>query len=261
MKRIISLALCSALICSTALFSGCGEENPKPSETSATEQAVEETTIVNEQELSSLNDLHKINYEGDKFAGAWTISEGEGSQLESFVYLFDGNGEFAYLMVGTMGYITKYELKTDNSSGTEKELFNTKTLFGLNGDYTYEFSEDGMTATLTSEETGKTSTIQKIISYDYIPFPKSGAKIDKELCGAWTDDKDEYLCFDENGIMYATQKGLSFTFYNYSAENGKIDAIYTMKEEISESYDYSIEDDKLNFDGSVYKRIPMSELV
>ncbi len=263
MKRFFALLLCAVIAFSCAALSGCGSDGKEnnggntatPDEVEAT--AVEETQSPSEifdvQEFSDLASLHKINYEGDKFAGSWKITEGAGSKLGSFVYQFDGESKFAYLICGTSGYIATYSLKDD--------VLSARMTFGLNGNYSYKFSDDGMSVVLTNTESGETTTMMKLVSYDYIPMPKTDAKIDEKLLGAWKDGSQGYLYFDESGIMYDSQEGLSFTFYTYSAEKGKLTSTYIMTEEITDERDYKIEDDKLTYDGYTYSRISTDELV
>lgn len=262
MKRFFCVILAALAACCAVSLSGCGDKGSAAPDTAAT--AAEETTQITpvyaddsadgdgNEKFSELLELHKINYEGDKLAGAWTITEGVGSKLKSFVFLFDGSSKHSYLMCGSMGYIAAYKL---DGNTLEAEM-----MFGLNGNYNCEFSDDGMTATLTNTKTNDTTTMQKIVSYDYIPMPPAEKKIDEKLIGAWKDPDNEFLYFDENGIMYQTQEGVSFTFYTYSAQNGKLRLTYNMPDEISETKDYKLSGDKLTLDSYDYERISPDEL-
>ena len=194
--------------------------------TAVTEGTVDEKEKENETTPKrdvNLSELHAINYDGNDFAGAWHITEREeGDTYNSFTYVFDGDSS-AYLMMGSMGYISNYELNPDINQ------IATQMMFGING--------------------------------KYIPLPEADAKIDNSIVGAWKDDSGGFLYFDDQGIMYETQKGLSFTFYNYSAEDGKVSTKCFMPDETNGSAEYSVDGDKLTYNNYQYERIDSSELV
>ena len=131
----------------------------------------------------------------------------------------------------------------------------------FNGKYTYEFSDDKNTVTLTDSKTQKKTTLEKYMSYSCIPLPLPDAKIDSALVGAWKDDSGGFLYFDDQGIMYETQKGLSFTFYNYSAEDGNINTRCYMPDETKAEISYSVNGDTLTYNGYKYTKTEASELV
>ena len=113
----------------------------------------------------NLSELHAINYDGNDFAGAWHITEREeGDTYNSFTYVFDGDSS-AYLMMGSMGYISNYELNPDINQ------IATQMMFGINGKYNYEFSDDKNTVTLTDSKTKKKTTLEKYMSFSCIPLP------------------------------------------------------------------------------------------
>ena len=254
MKKILSFILTCGIILS---FTGCGE-NTENSEIIETTSLVDENTVKVNDIKADLNSLQTYDLEnGNEFAGAWKITDGEGSQYESFVYLFDGE-KYASIVIDTMGYIGKYTISTDDEG---KEIFSAQLMFGINGNYTFEISEDKNTIILTNEETQAETTLERIASFNCIPIPDENAKIDTNLLGAWKSDDGEYYYFDESGIMYQNQYGSIFTYFTYSAENSVITATYSMGEEETDTYEYSIQGNTLTLNGYTYKKIPASELI
>ena len=254
--RILTLSLASVAVISLAACSN-GESSSEVQTTAAVTEATldEAQSYVKTERGVNLSELHAINYDGNEFAGAWHITErDEGETYPSFTYVFDG-GTACYLMMGSMGYISNYQLNPDINQ------IATQMMFGINGKYTYEFSDDGNTLILTDADTKKQTKLEKYMSFSCIPLPEADAKIDSSLVGAWKDDSGGYLYFDDQGIMYETQKGLSFTFYNYSAENGKVSTKCFMPDETKASAEYSVDGDKLTYNGYGYERIEASELV
>lgn len=261
MKNFIKFICILSALSIMTFFAGCNskDENSAAETTVQTEQvdSTEAVTTAAPDEIVpevDLNTLHAVNYEGNDFAGAWKITEGEGSQFENFVYVFDGDSS-AYLMTGTMGYCGKYEISS------EKKQIATQLMFGINGKYTYEFSDDKNSAVLTNTDGGKTTTIEKIASYSYIPIPETEPKIDEALLGAWSDDSGGYVYFDKSGIMYETQEGLSFTFYTYSASEGSIEAVYYMNKKMTDTMSYKVNGDTLKLNDYDYTRISSTKLV
>ena len=256
-SRIIALSLAALSAISLAACSP-GSSSSSEAETTAalTEITVDEAqTDTKPQREVNLSELHAVNYDGNDFAGAWHITErDEGDTYQSFTYVFDGDSS-AYLIMGSMGYISNYELNTDINQ------IATQMMFGINGKYTYEFSDDKNTVTLTDSKTQKKTTLEKYMSYSCIPLPLPDAKIDSALVGAWKDDSGGFLYFDDQGIMYETQKGLSFTFYNYSAEDGNINTRCYMPDETKAEISYSVNGDTLTYNGYKYTKTEASELV
>ena len=254
MKKL--LTLCSLSLAAVALcFSGCGEEASSQAETTAAVTAAEETTAPGTSVKADLSRLHAVDYEnGDEFAGAWKITEGQGEQFKNFTFVFDGS-ENAYMVVGSMGYCGKYQLNE------EKKIFGTQQAVGLNGTYSYTFSDDGNTVELFDTDTKKTTTMQKQVSFTFIPRAEQDSEIDPELLGAWQDDSGGYIYFEDNGIMYETQKAMTFTFSTYSAKDGSIDTTYYMLEAEKNTYSYEVSGDTLKYNGYEYKRISADELV
>ena len=159
------------------------------------------------------------------------------------------------MVVGSMGYCGKYQLNE------EKKIFGTQQAVGLNGTYSYTFSDDGNTVELLDTDTKKTTTMQKQVSFTFIPRAEQDSEIDPELLGAWQDDSGGYIYFEDNGIMYETQKAMTFTFSTYSAKDGSIDTTYYMLEAEKNTYSYEVSGDTLKYNGYEYKRIPADELV
>ena len=103
--------------------------------------------------------------------------------------------------------------------------------------------------------------MQKLFSFTFIPRAEPDSEIDPALLGAWKDDTGAYLYFGKDGVMYSNQLGVNFSFYTYSAQDGKITQTYTMKEETTETATYKLNDDKLVYNNFEYQRISADELV
>lgn len=258
MKLLIKI-MCAALVFSSiAVFAGCGEDNSLV----ATTSSIEETTDDSKMNISGqadLSKLHTINYEGDDFAGAWQIVDGEGSQYKSFVYVFDGNKK-AYLVIGTTGYVENYAIKDEtDDSGNTMSTITAQLMFGINGAYTYQFSDDKNELTLTNTKSKKTTTLKKLATFSYVPIPDPEPVIDEALLGAWKDDNGEYYYFDKSGIMYNSY-GVTFTFAKYSAKDGKVTSTYTSNKEETNSVDYKVDGETLTYNGNPFKKIQVDEL-
>lgn len=249
-KNIISAAVVMTMLFS---FSACNESNSssKTEETTAEQQTTAEITYEKEADLTK---LHKYDLNGDDFAGMWKITEGVGDSLESFIFGFDGK-KMAYLMIDNIGYIGKYSFGEKDGEKT----FNTQLLFGLDGTYTYKFSDDKATVELVNVEDQTKTVMQKIDNFCSIPTAKENPKIDEELLGAWMSSFGEYLYFDKNGIMYDSFS-FQYTFSNYNAENGVIASTYKMKQDIEDEYEYKIDGDVLTFNNDTFMRISAEEI-
>jgi hypothetical protein len=265
MKRLFTRIICTALaICSAFVCTACGSQQKEESasatiaETTVPQETAVQTTaapaeIKTEADLSK---LHAPATPGDLFTGYWHITDGAGAQMEHFVFGFDGNKN-AYLMMGTMGFIGVYGIHVTDG----RDTFSTKLMYGLNGDYTYEFSKDKKSAVLTNIASNKTTTIEKLDSFTCIPKPMENFEIDEKLLGAWADDNGAYLYFGKDGIMYNCQKNIAFTFYTYTASGGKLHANYSMDKENEEDDTYSFKDGKLIFNDYAYNRISAENLL
>lgn len=254
MKKLISSFLAISSI-AVILFSasGCDNDSSSGSEenTTAAAATVEATTAATEENV--LESLHSYKENADDFAGAWKISEGSGSQFESFVYLFDGNGK-ANLVMGTTGYISTY-----SASKTDKQL-TCQLMYGINGIYDYEKENDD-TIVLTNTSSEETTTLTKIDNFSVLPTAQENPIIDDKLVGAWKSDNGEYFYFDKNGIMYQNQFSMAYTYYTYSAADGKINAVSDMGSgEQNTEYEYTVDGDTLTLNGDAYTKIELSEL-
>lgn len=264
MKIFIKILCVVLALSSIAVFAGCGEDNSKSSSDSSVEQNDKDSSSDDKSgnsgaDQADLSKLHAINYEGDDFAGAWQIVDGEGSQFKSFVYVFDGNKK-AYLIVGTNSYIENYGVEDkDDGNGNMVSTITAHMMFGIHGTYTYQFSDDKNELTLTNIKTKKTTKLKKLATFSYVPIPDPDPVIDEDLLGAWKDTSGEYYYFDKSGIMYEND-GLKFCFSKYSAKDSKITYTYTYLKEETKTIKYSVNGDTLTLDGSSYKKIPVSEL-
>ena len=262
MKRLFFKLTCAALalIAAASLTACSGDSSSKkePETTAAQTQATEpQTTSVKDLKMETdLSKLHVPDTKKDQFAGYWKITDGTGSQLQSFIFCFDGNQK-SFMIIGTMGYCGTYEITEKDG----KSIFSSKMTFGLDGDFTYEFNKERTSVVLTNTSDKTTSTMQKLESFSYIPEAVDNPTVDKAILGAWKDDTGAYLYFGKDGVMYSNQLGVNFSFYNYSAQDGKITQTYTMKEETTETATYKLNDDKLVYNNFEYQRISADELV
>ena len=258
MKLFIKILCAVLVISSIAVFAGCGEDDSQ-SESSSSNVEKSDDSKVAVSDQADLSKLHAINYEGDDFAGAWQIVDGEGSQFKSFVYVFDGNQK-VYLVIGTTGYIENYGVENKpDANGNVVSTVTAQLMFGINGTYTYEFSDDKNELTLTNIKSNKTTKLKKLATFSYIPIPDPDPVIDKNLLGAWKDKSGESYYFDKSGIMYESY-GVSFYFAKYSADEGKITYTFTSNKEETKTIKYSVKDNTLTIDGSPFEKIPASEL-
>lgn len=253
-KRAAALALAALLL--TPVLTGCkDEDSPSPAPSSQTEETTEGAVTTD----ADLHSLINIDYDGNDFAGVWIITEGVGSKLDGFAFMFDGI-ETAYLMVGTMGYIGTYTMQTETVNGASQKTFTTQLMFGLDGKYTYEFENDKQDVTLTNIDTGDTTQMKRAAAYEYIPYPDEFPVIDEQLVGAWSDDNGNMYYFDMSGIMYEYEKGMSFTFSKYSANGENLSYTYIMQDEINGEAQYSVHGDSLTIDDLQYHRVSAAEL-
>ena len=223
LMRILTLSLACAAAVSLAACSN-GESSSSEVQTTAAETDATHDEAASDIKTArdvNLTDLHAINYDGNEFAGAWHITERDEGETYRSFTYVFDGDSTCYLMMGSMGYISNYD----------------------------------------DADTKKQTKLEKYMSFSCIPLPEADAKIDSELVGAWKDDSGGFLYFDDQGIMYETQKGLSFTFYNYSAEDGKVSTKCFMPDETNGSAEYSVDGDKLTYNNYQYERIDSSELV
>lgn len=253
MKKFKALtAAVLAVLCLLA-FAGCDKNEGSGEQTSSTEH-IEVTGEADNKEFD-LRDLHSYDLEnGNEFAGAWKITAGTGSKLGDFVYIFDGKSD-ADLVVGTTGYFGKYSL---NES---EKTFTCQLMFGINGVYTYEKNGNDEIV-LTNTASKETTTLTRITSFDILPIPMQNADIDSALLGAWESESGEYYYFDKSGIMYQNQYGTMFTYYKYSAKDGKLTAVSNMGEEEdqTDTFEYTVNDEEMIIDGYEYTKTTTDKL-
>lgn len=250
-KAIIAVMLAATCMCA---FAGC-ETNESSNEQPETTEHIEVTAEAEKKDFD-LRDLHSFDLEnGDEFAGAWTITAGAGSKLGDFIYIFDGKSD-ADLIVGTTGYCGKYSVDEN------AKAFVCQLMFGINGAYTYEKNGDDEIV-LTNSGSKETTTLTRVASVDFLPIPMQDAKIDNGLLGAWKSEDGEYYYFDKSGIMYQNQYGTMFTYYKYSASDGKLTAVSNMGEEEdqTDTFEYTVKGDELIIDGYEYTKITTDELI
>ncbi len=250
--KILSALAAAALM--AASFSGCDGG----SSGSETIPAVTEASNPG-SESADLHALLQINEKGNEFAGVWKITGGTGSQFKNFAFMFDGNDR-SFLMIGNMGYLGTYTLKTEDLGNGAQKTMTTHLVFGIDGTYTYKFDSDMQGVTLTDTETGEETELTRTAAYEYIPFPDKEPVIDEELVGAWKDENGNSYYFDAGGVMLEYFSGLSFIFAKYSATGESLSYTYTMKDEINNESQYSVSGDVLTLDGIKYNRIPVDEL-
>lgn len=263
-KRIISAGL---LVFAVSAFVGCSDSQSSQTSTTATAtveaqttQQITESTTNSDTAAESfdLKSLHTCKENpDDDLAGTWQIKSGEGSQYESFYYMFNGEGK-SILISGTSGYFGSYTYGTDEENNP---TFTTKLVFGLNGTYTYKLSKDKKTVELTNTYTNTVSTLTKADNPEFIPAPEKDLSIDDKLVGCWMSESGEYLCFDESGIMYQNLFDYMFAYSNYTASEGKIVSTYTTSDKkTTDKYTYSVDGDTLTLNNDTYTRISFSDL-
>ncbi len=240
MKSVIKVISIVLILLMTTAFAGCGTN----------EQQSSYLEYSSEFDVSS---IQKINYSEDEpMAGAWKLEN-----YPNFVFMFDGSGN-AYLILDNVGFIGIYTYDNSGSS----PLFKTQLVFGLDGSYTYTFSEDNNIATLvettTMQEVEMTRVDESELSY--VIQQKNNVTIDENILGAWKAEDNTTVYFDINGIMYMNEYGVKFTYSNYSADGSVIESTYKMSTDVTDTYEYSVMGDTLTLDGFEYERIDTSEL-
>ena len=260
MKNLIIKFLCLSMISASVLsLCGCGEDAESSSQPTTQANTTVETTTASLEAPDDFDLLTLHNYDkesDDPFAGAWKITGGNGSSLESFTYIFDGHGN-AKLIVDNMGYLGTY---TKDFDGTQ-ETFTCQLMYGINGTYTFEFDSTGNSAVLKDTSSNTETIIGRRENFSYVPEKPEELKLDENLLGAWKTEDGMYYYFGKDGIMYSNSFGAMFTCSTYSAENGKVESTYKMSDEITEAYEYSFNGDALTFDGLTYTKIPVTELI
>lgn len=258
-KKSALIIICASLI----TLCGCNTNNEPVIYTengsypnSAVVEPTKNTKLDNQSttdfDVSTLHTFPIIS--SDPFSGIWKITEGVGSQLENFVFAFDGQ-KTGTMLVGSMCYCSEYKFETQNN----KNVFTCQFLFGISGSYTYEIKENSIV--LKNIVDGETTTLERADSFKPAPAPMENYKIDEKLIGAWRNSTGIYYYFGTNGIMYNNNYGSMYSYYAYTAENGVINSKYTMTEEIEQKMEYSVKKDELTLDGDTYTRIALNELI
>lgn len=251
------------VLLSLAAFSGCGDDAQSPNASDAT--TIAQSTSPDNVKFDPAS-LHAFDKDSeDPFAGVWQITDGDGAQFKAFRYMFDGDGG-AVLFTGNTGYTAKYGTGTDSSG---KATVKAQMMFGINGEYTYEFNESGDAAVLSDSDSGQSLTIKKVENYSPLPTPDKNPAIDEKILGAWKSEDGEYYYFGDDGIMYQNLYNTMFTYAAYSVKNGEINARYSSGADENESgsaastdaYSYTADGDTLTLNGYEYNRIDVSELM
>lgn len=261
MKKFFTKSVITTIICSMlALMAvGCSDNNAQSSEQSQAQpqNTTQAETSVNEESKFSLEALHapKEN-SADPFVGYWKIVDGAGSQLENFIFLFNGKGN-ASIIIGNMGYCSAYTISTDQQTG--EETFKCQLMFGINGEYSYVVGEDGNKITITNN--GEDSVLERVENPSFVPTAPENPQIDKKLVGAWDSGTGLYYYFGEDGRMYCNSYGTTFTYYTYNAKLDKVTAVYDMGGEQTDTYDYSFDGNDLVLEGMNYTQITPEKMM
>ncbi|MGN0500152.1 MAG: hypothetical protein ACI4HK_03290 [Ruminococcus sp.] len=258
MKKFFIKPIITALVLVmlAAMAVGCTNGNEQSSATAETAATQAETTAPQKTEFS-LNALHAPQENtGDPFAGYWRIAEGAGSNLESFIYLFNGDG-MASIIIGNMGYCGEYTVGTDEETGNE--TLKCQLMFGINGEYSYAAAEDGNKITITNN--GEDSVLERVENPDFVTKAPENPQIDEKLVGAWDSGTGLYYYFGEDGRMYCNSYGTTFTYFTYSAKQSEVTAVYDMGGEQTDTYDYFFDGNDLVLDGMKYTQISPEKMM
>lgn len=176
-KSIVATILCSMLAVTAVGCSDNGAQSSAQAETQVQSTTQAETTAPGATNFSLENIHAPKENSADPFVGYWKISEGAGSNLENFIFLFNGKGN-ASLIIGNMGYCSTYSVGTDEQTG--EETFKCQLMFGINGDYSYVVADDGKKITITNN--GEDSVLEKIDNPSFVPSTPENPQIDKKTC-------------------------------------------------------------------------------
>ncbi len=238
MKRFTVLALAIVISLSSLAFAGCGENNTKSRPTTEATAATTAETTSQPSDNEELSKYLNSFIEGDEeIYGVWS--------LEYMTVIFR-NDNLAELVMGSEGYFSKYQMDKKKKLLAVQLLPNT-----IDGAYTYNFSDDGKTLTLTLDS--QTLTLEKQSDFSMIPKAPKNPKTDSSILGWWENSEGWIYYFGNDGIMY-NNAGSRETCYTYSTENGKIKAVYTYGGELEENLTYKVKGKKLVIDGETYTR-------
>ena len=240
-KYSIFSIILALIICTSALFAGCNNDNSN-NDSSKSSSATEETTQATTQPTTA------PEKEENLFIGSWQLVEESGENHTLFTYIFETDTQ-AYMAMDNVAYGAEYILD-ENLSG--QKTMAIQLYYNLNGTYLYEFSDDGKKVTLT--EDGKENPIVmnmvKVEDYNFMPDAPEKPEIDKKLVGTWKDKDNTGITYDfaENGTVIYNNYDVVITYAQYSAKDGKINLTYKMGDEVNDSYSYSFDGDVLIID-------------
>ena len=271
MKKIFTIIIAASMAASCFSFTSCSQDKK---DSSVAETTVEATVNKEKEDKATADEvvdseadlmmLHGVSQEPvNDFTGSWHITDGEGSQYKSFVYMFDGTTN-AVLMTGSVGQIAKYSVADEtDDNGNTKTYFASNMMFGINGKYTFKFSDDKQKVVLTSEDGKSKTTLERLATYEYIPIPAENPKIDEKLLGAWRSDDGEMMYFNKSGIMYEVIPGMNFYYATYSADGKTVKWDYSYKSDKNKTdkAEYTVSGNNLTLNGTAYVKISASELV
>ncbi|MBR2108928.1 MAG: hypothetical protein IJ932_03125 [Ruminococcus sp.] len=237
MKRLLCIALATVLAIFSLALTGCDDNKNKTSETKSTEISSQSAENVGENEIQSY--LDKFTKGKNDLYGAWRPKDFD------FMTIIFRNDNLAELVSGeNEGYFSKYTLK--DKSITLQLMPNV-----IDGTYKYSFSQDKNTLTLSKGD----SEIVLIKQKNFTIVPKAPKKptIDTEILGWWENEDGAFYCFQENGVMYENSISMECC-YTYSAEDGKIKAVYNNGTKDKEDFTYSVKDGNLILNGTKFTK-------
>lgn len=230
MKKLLSLIICFALLCS--LF-GCSNDPATNSASTATDTDITESPT------------SPIKYEGNEIIGTWMCK----NISKDCYFIFDENGD-AYAKWGTTtvyGYYDFYE---------EDGIYDIEITNFLMNEYVATFDKDKMT--LSSDETAY-NFVKATMPEITIKAPDN-LVIDKKLVGNWQSaDSFQYFEFhDDCTAIIRDIFNLTTVECKYSCKNG-VATFYAMSNENKENVterEYSFTSDgKLEIDGYIYETV------
>lgn len=240
MKHITAVFLIISLLCA-AVLSGCSDKN-----TDADKEKVK-TTQASPSDSSAANEGDSAQVLGDYFA---SFTEGDNPlygtwQLKDFEYIsfIFRNDKLAEMAMGTEGDFASLSLDK------KKKTLGVTFMLGLNGVYNYSLSKDEKTLTLTLN--GEEKILTKQDDYNFIPDPPKKPKIDRNILGWWKNKDGIVYYFGKDGIMYSNHISLE-TCYTYSADDGKIKAVYDYGGDVNTELEYSYKNGVLKIEGDKY---------
>lgn len=238
MKKHFNAFLCLILCCISLVFTGCqkSEETLEAQSTTAP-KATEQTTA--------------SAAESDPIIGTWKITDGSGTNYDTMSYVFKADST-VYLALGNTAFVGKYSY-SKNTEG--QDTLTANLYFGINGTYTYAYTNNENTLTLKANESTIVLTRQE--DYNFMPEAPSDPVIDKKLLGNWgaADGNPITYSFFENGTMINNNYNQNITYAAYSAKDGEIQLTYNMGDKQESVYKYSFDGETLIIDTVKFKKI------